>query len=265
MPYIVSIIIVIFVIDVLCAVLGSTEDIAKYAPCLLHSTALQVSVGMTYMAAMIIIFRSAFVSCYLLVLSHLWTDYFVYYYSVNHFVLLPCGSLVCHIHEVSLNDWFFEERLQLASATLSFNPLDSKGNYSATSNNMKLVHWPLMGGLLHLVQQGGDWAPLCCARCNSPPINGQCTSHYCYMMVRCSAILMWRLKGSGPPEMRVQCLVNFIPHSRLSFSDFFVTPRVLSTECDRHKLLMTLTLFAALDRLYGKVEWQFYRLSKISH
>ena len=22
------------------------------------------------------------------------------------------------------------------------------GNYSATSNNMKLVHWPLMGGLL---------------------------------------------------------------------------------------------------------------------
>ena len=31
------------------------------------------------------------------------------------------------------------------------------GSYSATSNNMKLVHWPLMGGLLHLVQRGGDW------------------------------------------------------------------------------------------------------------
>jgi len=30
--------------------------------------------------------------------------------------------------------------------------LDSKGNYIATSNNTKLVHWPLMGGLLHLVQ-----------------------------------------------------------------------------------------------------------------
>ena len=28
-------------------------------------------------------------------------------------------------------------------------------NYSATSNNTKLVHWPLMGGLLHLVQRGG--------------------------------------------------------------------------------------------------------------
>ena len=35
------------------------------------------------------------------------------------------------------------------------NPQDSKGNYSATSNNTKLVHWPLMGGLLHLVQRGG--------------------------------------------------------------------------------------------------------------
>jgi len=39
-----------------------------------------------------------------------------------------------------------------------FNPIESRGNYSATSNNMKLVHWPLMGGLLYLVQQGGDWA-----------------------------------------------------------------------------------------------------------
>jgi len=36
------------------------------------------------------------------------------------------------------------------------NPLDSKGNYSAASNNTKLVHWPLMYGLLHLVQWGGD-------------------------------------------------------------------------------------------------------------
>ena len=42
------------------------------------------------------------------------------------------------------------------------NPLDSKDN-SATSNNTKLVHWPLMGGLLHLVQRGGAWAG------NAPP------------------------------------------------------------------------------------------------
>jgi len=33
-------------------------------------------------------------------------------------------------------------------------------SYCATSNNMKFVHWPLMGGPLHLVQQGGAWAGL---------------------------------------------------------------------------------------------------------
>jgi len=32
------------------------------------------------------------------------------------------------------------------------------GNYNAASNTMKLVPWPLMGELLHLVQRGGDWA-----------------------------------------------------------------------------------------------------------
>ena len=36
------------------------------------------------------------------------------------------------------------------------NPLECKGNYSATSNNMKLAHWPLMGGLLHFVQRTGN-------------------------------------------------------------------------------------------------------------
>jgi len=28
---------------------------------------------------------------------------------------------------------------------------------SATSNNMKLVHWPLMGGMLYWVQREEDW------------------------------------------------------------------------------------------------------------
>ena len=32
--------------------------------------------------------------------------------------------------------------------------LECRGNYSATSNNTKLVHWPLTGGMLHLVQRG---------------------------------------------------------------------------------------------------------------
>jgi len=42
--------------------------------------------------------------------------------------------------------------------TRHLNPLESSRNYSAASNNMKLVHWPLMGGLIHLVQRGADWA-----------------------------------------------------------------------------------------------------------
>jgi len=44
---------------------------------------------------------------------------------------------------------------------MHFNRLLCKSNYSTTSNsttsnNMNLVHWPLMGGMLHLVQRGGD-------------------------------------------------------------------------------------------------------------
>jgi len=66
----------------------------------------------------------------------------------------------------------------------TFNPLTDAGSYSATSKNMKLVRWPLMGGLLHLVQRGGDWtepqpaqpSPRC-TKCNSSPTNGQCTNH----------------------------------------------------------------------------------------
>ena len=35
------------------------------------------------------------------------------------------------------------------------NPLMGTVYYSATSKNMTLVHWPLMCGLLQLVQRGG--------------------------------------------------------------------------------------------------------------
>jgi len=64
---------------------------------------------------------------------------------------------------------------------------------------MKLVHWLLMGGMLHLVQLGGDWAglqptqaPPSCTKCNSPPINGQPVyqSLYCYILVCYSVVLM---------------------------------------------------------------------------
>jgi len=42
---------------------------------------------------------------------------------------------------------------------VEFNPFMGTGNYYCPkSNNIKLVHWPLMDGLLYLVQRGGDWA-----------------------------------------------------------------------------------------------------------
>ena len=42
---------------------------------------------------------------------------------------------------------------------VDINPLDCKGNYSATSNqSMKLVHWPLMGGLFISYSEDGTAA-----------------------------------------------------------------------------------------------------------
>jgi len=47
----------------------------------------------------------------------------------------------------------------------------------------RLVRWPLMGVLLHLVQQQVSWLGCGLARsyprytkCNSPPIDGRCTN-----------------------------------------------------------------------------------------
>jgi len=59
-----------------------------------------------------------------------------------------------------------------------------------------LVHWPLMGGLLHLVQQGGDWVgpqpaqavPNVAAH---PPTTSVPTSYYLMWHYNC----LWSLKG----------------------------------------------------------------------
>jgi len=37
----------------------------------------------------------------------------------------------------------------------TFNPLEPRGNYSATSNNTKLVHWPLMGYIWYSKEGAG--------------------------------------------------------------------------------------------------------------
>jgi len=51
--------------------------------------------------------------------------------------------------------------------SLYINSLEYRGNYSATSNNMKLVHWPLICGLLHSV--AGPMIPPKKVEATSPP------------------------------------------------------------------------------------------------
>jgi len=73
---------------------------------------------------------------------------------------------------------------QVGGIGATFNALQSRGNYSAASNNMKLVHWPLMGELYPWYSDEGTRQPTQasprCTKCNSPPINicSQCTNHH---------------------------------------------------------------------------------------
>ena len=84
-----------------------------------------------------------------------------------------CRELHCWLEHISVS------AAEYTVVSFPVNSLECRDNYySATSNDMKFVHWPLMCGLLHLVQRGGDWAgpqfaqalPRC-TKCNSPPIN----------------------------------------------------------------------------------------------
>ena len=50
----------------------------------------------------------------------------------------------------------FRRRDNLAFYVPGFYLLEYKGNYSATSDNMNLQQWPLLVGLLHLVQRERD-------------------------------------------------------------------------------------------------------------
>jgi len=91
--------------------------------------------------------------------------------------------------------------IKLNSVLLEFsiiNHLHCKGNYGATSNNMKLVHWRLVvhGWAVTFDTtrrgQGGAAArpvllSLYGTECNSPPINAQCTNH-CILL--CNGLLL---------------------------------------------------------------------------
>ena len=68
----------------------------------------------------------------------------------------------------------------------------------ATLNNTKLLHWSLMGGM-----RGGAWAGCGPAQFSSLLAVPNVTTHpltasvpiTIAMMVRCSVVLMWQLKG----------------------------------------------------------------------
>jgi len=60
------------------------------------------------------------------------------------------------LSEVNPTSNILATNASLVFYVITFNRLESRCNYSATSNDTKLVHWPLMGGLFHLVQRGGD-------------------------------------------------------------------------------------------------------------
>ena len=151
---------------------------------------------MTYNKAQLILIRSTF---YTEVMRHYsWLGLMqslIMDYNTLTRILLRVWTTGCYGNLKPKNSW----------QDLTISILDSKGNYSATSNNMKLVHWPLMGWAVTFgtARRGlGGLRPRSlpprCTKCNSPPINGQCTNHqspYCYMMVRGSAVLMRRLNG----------------------------------------------------------------------
>jgi len=67
------------------------------------------------------------------------------------------------------------------------------GDYSVTANSMKLVHWPLMGGLLHLVQRGGAWVGRDPAQ--SPHRCTNVTAQLSMASVPTTTVLMWVLRG----------------------------------------------------------------------
>ena len=68
-----------------------------------------------------------------------------------------------HLHNLQCPSFFKIWRRQHPTVSthnyiIRRNSSQCKGNYSARWNNMKFVHWPSIGGLLHLVQRWRAWA-----------------------------------------------------------------------------------------------------------
>ena len=116
-----------------------------------------------------------------------WEDFMVLAPGINIQTYLHRETdalLVLAFTIVGGNNWV--SKLVCPNSVPELNPLigtlkpQSNGHYTAIR---WLVHWPLIGELLHLVQRGRASAgcgpaesPPHCTKCNSPPINGQCTN-----------------------------------------------------------------------------------------
>ena len=89
------------------------------------------------------------------------------------------------------------------------------------SNTVIGIHWPLMSGLLHLVQRGGAWAgcgpaqsPPRCTKCSSPLINGQCTN---FILFDVALQLPLRYKGLITNTVLARRHINDTRKCRLAY------------------------------------------------
>ena len=77
-----------------------------------------------------------------------------------------CMIIIYYMYYIMYDNAYVDINLLIAT----LKPQSNRPSYSNIVIGT-LLHWPLMGGLLHLVQREGAWAG-----CGSPPINGQCTN-----------------------------------------------------------------------------------------
>jgi len=120
---------------------------------------------------------------------------------------------------------------------------------------MKLVHWPLMGGLLHLVQRGGDWAGLQERWLINRPIwlwNACAKQYFVRVCVRTDDIEFAdtptherHLVGSSPV---LQCVVSGLPKPEVSWR--FNRQRIDTGVSDFHQgVVCSITEFQSLSRV----------------
>jgi len=108
-----------------------------------------------------LIHGSSVFSAFLLLGLHTdWSVLLLLYYNTTVFWQIAFTYLFCMQHCSNCSPggaaWWL---MMTDTNTSNINPLKSRGNYIATSNNMKLVHtWPLMGGpcvyQLHIIRCG---------------------------------------------------------------------------------------------------------------